>query len=49
MSADIARHAGYIIASYAAAAVILAVLIGQSVVAYRRARLRLGEAGEDNA
>jgi heme exporter protein CcmD len=46
MMGEFGRHAGYIAASYAAAFVILAVLIGQTVAAYRGARARLGASGE---
>jgi heme exporter protein CcmD len=46
VSAEFARHAGYILASYGAAAVILGALAAQSLLAYRRARIRLGALGE---
>jgi hypothetical protein len=46
MSAEFARHAGYILASYAAAIVILGALAARSVLAFRRAKARLGAAGD---
>jgi heme exporter protein CcmD len=41
------RHAGYILASYAATTAIIGVIAVQTVMAYRRAKARLGAAGGD--
>jgi heme exporter protein CcmD len=49
MMGELGRHAGYILASYAAAAVILGALIVQSLAAHRRAKARLGAADSDHA
>ncbi len=48
MSAEFARHAGYIAASYAAALVILGALIVRTAARHRRARARLAAMGEDH-
>jgi heme exporter protein CcmD len=47
MMEEFGRHAGYIAASYAAAFVILAALVAQTVAAYRGAKARLDASGED--
>jgi heme exporter protein CcmD len=44
---ELGRHAGYIIASYAAAILIIGVLVAQSIAAYRGARARLGARHDD--
>jgi heme exporter protein CcmD len=44
---EFGRHAGYIIASYAVAIVIIGVLVAQSIVAYRTTRARLGASRDD--
>jgi heme exporter protein CcmD len=45
---ELGRHAGYILASYAAAAVVLGVLVAQTVIGYRNAKARLGAARDDS-
>ncbi|MGL4239641.1 MAG: heme exporter protein CcmD [Beijerinckiaceae bacterium] len=44
---EFGKHAGYIIASYAAAAIVLGALVAQTVVAYRSAKQRLGAARDE--
>jgi heme exporter protein CcmD len=44
---ELGRHAGYIIASYAAAVMIVGVLVAQSISAYRSMRARLGAQRDD--
>lgn len=47
MSAEFASHAGYIVASYVAAIAILGLLVGQTILRYRSAKARLGDAGDE--
>jgi heme exporter protein CcmD len=46
---ELGRHGGYIIASYAATAVIIGALIAMTVMSYRRAQARLRATGDDGA
>jgi heme exporter protein CcmD len=43
---ELGRHGGYILASYAAAAVIMGLLVALTVTAYRRAQARLRAMGD---
>ncbi len=45
--AELGRHAGYILASYAAAVVIIGLVAAQTILAYRKAKARLGAAGDE--
>jgi heme exporter protein CcmD len=44
---ELGRHGGYILASYAAALVIMGALVVQTIAGYRRAKARLDAAGGD--
>jgi heme exporter protein CcmD len=44
---EFGRHGGYILASYAAATIIIGALIAMTVIAYRKAQARLRASGED--
>jgi heme exporter protein CcmD len=44
---ELGRHGGYILASYAAAIVIIGALVAQTVAGYRSAKTRLGAAEGD--
>jgi heme exporter protein CcmD len=48
MMFELGRHGGYILASYAAALIIMGGLIAMSVTGYRRAKARLAAAGDES-
>jgi heme exporter protein CcmD len=45
---ELGRHGGYILASYAAAFVVMGGLIAFSVMRYQRAKARLAAIGDDS-
>jgi heme exporter protein CcmD len=44
---ELGRHGGYILASYAATAIIIGGLVAVTVMSYRRAQSRLRASGDD--
>jgi hypothetical protein len=45
---ELGRNAGYILASYAAAAIIIGTLVARTIAGYRSAKARLGAARDDD-